>query len=67
MSKQIGDTNNRPSRVELASPHDIISNKTQTFNPSLSQEQSIQPVPPPESRENWLERLKRERRKRGWF
>ena len=52
---------------DLRKNNNIISESSQTLNPNPSQPQSIQPVPAPESREDWLERLKRERRKRGWF
>ena len=72
MPKEITKTNSSPTDWDQhpgseKSSIDIIPHQFLKNNPVSSQPQSIQPVPPPESRENWLERLKRERRKRGWF
>jgi len=46
---------------------DMVTHSSSKVNDKTPETQSIQPAPPPESREDWLERLKRERRKRGWF
>ena len=60
MSKQIGDVSNRPSRVEPTSPNNIIQPLQNNLNPS---QPSIQK---PLSHNEWLEELKR-RRKKGWW
>ena len=60
MSKKIGDVSNRPSRVEPTSPNNIIQPLQTNFNPS---QESVQK---PKSFEEWLEELKR-RRKKGWW
>ena len=72
MPKEIIKTNSSPTDWDQhpgseKSSIDIIPHQISKNNPVSSQTQSIQPVPSPESREDWLERLKRERRKRGWF
>ncbi len=61
MSKQIGDLSNRPSRVEPTSPNNIIAPTQNNLNPS---QQSIQK---PLSHNEWLEKLKRRRKKFGWW
>lgn len=61
MSKQIGDVSNRPSRVEPTSPNNIIQPLQNNLNPS---QQSMQK---PMSHNEWLEELKRRRKKLGWW
>ena len=67
MSKPNVDSRYTNFTTELTADNNIIPQKSQPFNNSTNQSSSIQPVPPPEPREDWLERLKRERRRRGWF
>ena len=61
MSKKIGDVSNRPSRVEPTSPNNIIPSTQNNLNPS---QPSIQK---PLSHNEWLEELKRRRKKLGWW
>ena len=61
MSKQIGDINNRPSRVEPISPNNIIPSSQTNLN------SSHQAIKAPLSYDKWLEELKRKLKKLGWW
>ena len=62
MSKQVDDTGIRPSRVEPVPSNNIISSSNTNLNPQASN----QTIQPPKTHNQWLEDLKRKRKKR-WF